>query len=103
MWSRCSVGRSRSPERPIWRSRCRSAHWLPPWSRLLTGLVCLRTSGAYFIMITLAFNQMLYYFFVALQKYGGEDGLQILGNLHLVGFDIAKRVPFYYLCLVVLA
>lgn len=68
----------------------------------LAGLVCLRTSGAYFIMITLAFNQMLYYFFVALQKYGGEDGLQILGNLHLVGFDVVKRVPFYYLCLIVL-
>ena len=68
----------------------------------LAGLVCLRTSGAYFIMITLAFNQMLYYFFVALQKYGGEDGLQILGNLHLVGFDVAKRVPFYYLCLIIL-
>jgi branched-chain amino acid transport system permease protein len=68
----------------------------------LTGLVCLRTIGAYFIMITLAFNQMLYYFFVALQKYGGEDGLQILGNLHLFGFDVAKRVPFYYLCLLLL-
>ncbi len=68
----------------------------------LAGLVCLRTSDAYFIMITLAFNQMLYYFFVALQKYGGEDGLQILGNLHLIDFDVAKRVPFYYLCLIVL-
>ncbi len=70
---------------------------------VLTGLVSLRTSGAYFIMITLAFNQMLYYFFVALQKYGGEDGLQILGNLHLAGVDVAKRVPFYYLCLITLA
>jgi len=68
----------------------------------LAGLVCLRTSDAYFIMITLAFNQMLYYFFVALQKYGGEDGLQILGNLYLIDFDVAKRVPFYYLCLIVL-
>jgi branched-chain amino acid transport system permease protein len=70
---------------------------------VLTGLISLRTSGAYFIMITLAFNQMLYYFFVALQKYGGEDGLQILGNLHLAGIDVGRRVPFYYLCLVTLA
>jgi branched-chain amino acid transport system permease protein len=69
----------------------------------VTGLICLRTSGAYFIMITLAFNQMLYYFFVALQRYGGEDGLQILGNLHVVGFDVTKRVPFYYVCLATLA
>ena len=38
-----------------------------------------------------AFNQMLYYFFVALEKYGGEDGLQILGRLHLAGFDVVKR------------
>ena len=44
----------------------------------LMGLVSLRTSGTDFIMITLAFNQMLYYAFVALQHYGGEDGLQIL-------------------------
>jgi len=67
------------------------------------GLVCLRTIGAYFIMITLAFNQMLYYFFVALQRYGGEDGLQILGNLHAAGFDISKRIPFFYFCLAILA
>jgi branched-chain amino acid transport system permease protein len=69
----------------------------------VTGLICQRTSGAYFIMITLSFNQMLYYFFVALQRYGGEDGLQILSNLHVGGFDITKRVPFYYVCLVILA
>ncbi|MEA2841342.1 MAG: branched-chain amino acid transport system permease protein [Methylobacteriaceae bacterium] len=69
----------------------------------LLGLVSLRTSGTYFIMITLAFNQMLYYVFVALQQYGGDDGLQILSNLNLAGFDVSKRVPFYYLCLAVLA
>ena len=69
----------------------------------VTGLICLRTSGAYFIMITLSFNQMLYYFFVALQRYGGEDGLQILSSLHLGSFDITKRVPFYYVCLATLA
>ena len=68
----------------------------------LTGVVSLRTSGAYFIMITLAFNQMLFYFFVALQKYGGDDGLQILANLHFAGFDISKRVTFYYVALGVL-
>ena len=67
------------------------------------GAVSLRTSGAYFIMITLAFNQMLYYFFVALQKYNGEDGLQILGNIRLGGLDPSKRVPFFYVCLAVLA
>jgi branched-chain amino acid transport system permease protein len=46
---------------------------------------------------------MLYYVFVALQQYGGDDGLQILSNLNLAGLDVGKRVPFYYLCLGVLA
>jgi branched-chain amino acid transport system permease protein len=68
----------------------------------VTGVVSLRTGGAYFIMITLAFNQMLFYFFVALQKYGGDDGLQILSSLHFGGIDISRRVTFYYITLVVL-
>ena len=67
------------------------------------GLVSLRTSGAAFIMITLAFNQMLYYAFVALERYGGEDGLQILSRLSFAGFDVTKRTPFYYVCLGTLA
>lgn len=64
-----------------------------------TGLVSLRTAGAYFIMITLAFNQMLYYVFVALQRYGGDDGLQIQGGLTLLGHDVTGRVTFYYIAL----
>lgn len=67
------------------------------------GAASLRTSGAYFIMITLAFNQMLFYYFVALQTYGGEDGLQILGSLDIAGLDPAKRAPYYYVCLGFLA
>ena len=70
---------------------------------LVMGFICLRTSGSYFIMITLAFNQMLYYFFVSLQDYGGDDGLQILGTIDFAGFNITKRVTFYYVCLGALA
>ncbi|MGH6642866.1 MAG: branched-chain amino acid ABC transporter permease [Bradyrhizobium sp.] len=70
---------------------------------LITGVVALRTRGSYFIMITLAFNEMLYYFFVASQKYGGQDGLQILASLHVFGFEVGRRVPFYYSALAVLA
>jgi branched-chain amino acid transport system permease protein len=44
---------------------------------LLTGLVCLRTSGMAFIMITLAFAQMFFFLGVSLKQYGGDDGLQI--------------------------
>jgi branched-chain amino acid transport system permease protein len=64
----------------------------------ITGLVCLRTSGIYFIMITLAFNQMIFYYFVALERYGGEDGLQILSLLHFGPFAAPKGVAFYYVC-----
>jgi branched-chain amino acid transport system permease protein len=67
-----------------------------------SGIIALRTSGAYFIMITLAFNQMLYYFFSALRKYGGEDGLQIFANFQVLGFDFSNRNTFFYFVLAVL-
>ena len=44
---------------------------------LVTGLVCLRTKGVYFIMITMAFAQMVYYLIVSIEEYGGDDGLVI--------------------------
>jgi branched-chain amino acid transport system permease protein len=68
----------------------------------ITGAVCLRSSGIYFIMITLAFNQMIFYFFVALQTYGGEDGLQILTKLRFAGVPIPSGIGYYYACLFVL-
>ena len=37
----------------------------------LTGLVCLKVKGVYFIMITMAFAQMLYYLLVSISEYGG--------------------------------
>ena len=42
---------------------------------LITGAISLRTRGLYFIMITLAFAQMLYFTFVSLDEYGADDGL----------------------------
>ncbi|MGH7088656.1 MAG: branched-chain amino acid ABC transporter permease, partial [Stellaceae bacterium] len=44
---------------------------------LCIGFVSLRTSGVYFIMITLAFAQMFYFLGVSLKQYGGDDGMQI--------------------------
>ncbi len=70
---------------------------------LVTGMVSLRTSGPYFLMITLAFDQMLYYGAVALQKYGGDDGLQILTPLTLAGWDVSNRWRFFYFALALLA
>src|SRR5690606_23027084 len=42
---------------------------------LLIGALSLRTTGVYFIMVTLAFAQMIYYFAISWPRYGGEDGL----------------------------
>src|SRR5260221_14528512 len=53
-------------------------------------------------MITLAFAQMLYFFVIALQKYGGEDGLRMAARSRLGGLALDGRLTFYYLVLVVL-
>ncbi len=69
---------------------------------LIIGLVSLRTAGIGFIMITLAFAQMLYFFFIALQRYGGEDGLQMATRSRLAGLDLGDKLTFYYLALAAL-
>ncbi len=66
---------------------------------LLTGMICLRTRGIHFIMITLAFAQMLYYLFVSLDFYGGEDGLVMIGRNELPWIDLSDDRSFYFLCL----
>src|SRR5437016_13800763 len=50
---------------------------------LIIGFVSLRTSGVYFIMITLAFSQMVYFLGVSLNQYGGDDGLNIARHSNL--------------------
>ena len=69
----------------------------------LIGLLCLRTRGVYFIMITLAFAQMIYYVGISLDRYGGDDGLTIYRRSQFGGFiDLSNRTLFYYLCLALL-
>ncbi|MCD0503727.1 branched-chain amino acid ABC transporter permease [Bordetella petrii] len=70
---------------------------------LLIGAVSLRTRGVYFIMITLAFAQMVYYLFISLRQYGGEDGLNLSGYSLLPGIDLADSNSFYYLVLAMFA
>jgi branched-chain amino acid transport system permease protein len=67
------------------------------------GALSLRTSGVYFIMITLAFAQMLFYFFDSLETYGGDDGLSIWSRNDLAGLDLGDDTTFYYVCLAALA
>ena len=70
---------------------------------VVIGALCLRTSGIHFIMITLAFSQMLYFLSVSLERYGGDDGLMIWERSRLPGMDLADNVTFYYVCLFALA
>jgi branched-chain amino acid transport system permease protein len=67
------------------------------------GALSLRTRGVYFIMITLAFAQMIYYVAVALDRYGGDDGLIIYRRSQFGGaIDLSSKAFFYYLCLALL-
>ncbi|NKB61368.1 MAG: branched-chain amino acid ABC transporter permease [Gammaproteobacteria bacterium] len=63
----------------------------------LSGIISLRTKGVYFIMITLAFTQMLYFTFVSLEEYGGDDGLVIELRSEFPGlFDTENNTNLYY-------
>ncbi|MEM9497305.1 MAG: branched-chain amino acid ABC transporter permease [Pseudomonadota bacterium] len=69
---------------------------------LVIGLLCLRTSGVYFIMITLAFGQMFYYFSVSWTAYGGEDGLSIYLRNGFPGLNTLVPLQFFGLCFAIL-
>lgn len=68
----------------------------------IIGGLALRTSGIQFIMITLAFAQMLFFFFVALKAYGGDDGLSLRRRNQLFGLNMRDDATFFYVTLVVL-
>src|SRR3954453_18732316 len=50
---------------------------------LATGAVSLRTRGVSFIMITLAFGQMMFFLATSLASYGGDDGTTLSGRSRL--------------------
>ena len=70
----------------------------------LIGLIALRTRGVYFIMITLAFAQMLYYIAVSLRTYGGDDGYNLMTRPALgLGLDSMDNATFYWVVLALFA
>ena len=71
---------------------------------LIFGAISLRTRGVYFIMITLALAQMVYFLSVSAQKYGSDDGMTIesRSNFGLSWFDLEDRTTFYYFTFVIL-
>jgi branched-chain amino acid transport system permease protein len=71
---------------------------------LVIGALVLRTSGVYFIMVTLAFAQMLFYFAIKSRALGGSDGayIYVKPDAAILGwrpFDLGNRVHFYYVSL----
>ena len=70
---------------------------------LAIGAVSLRTSGVYFIMITLAFSQMIYFLGVSLNVYGGDDGMNIAAHSEFGRvLDLDNASILYYLVLALL-
>lgn len=66
------------------------------------GLLSLRTSGVYFIMITLAFGQMFFFFSVSWASYGGEDGLSIYVRNGFPGLNTLDPIQFFLICFAIL-
>jgi branched-chain amino acid transport system permease protein len=67
---------------------------------LLIGIVSLRTSGVYFIMITLAFAQMLYYLGISINAWGADDGMRLARRSQFAGgLDLGNPYVFYYVVL----
>ena len=65
---------------------------------LVIGALSLRTSGVYFLMITLAFAQMLFFLFISLETYGGDDGMSMFERNSLFDLDLNDDTTFYYIC-----
>ncbi len=71
---------------------------------LVIGAISLRTRGVYFIMITLAFGQMLFFLANSIKGWGGDEGLNV-GERSIIGFglDLKNPTTFYYVALAMLA
>ena len=92
-------GRAAAPDRLAACGRDQRAR-----AALVIGAISLRTRGVYFIMITLAFAQMMYYLFVSLKAYGGDDGLNLAARSRSASVSICSDdTTFYYVVLAILA
>ena len=69
---------------------------------LVIGAISLRTGGLYFIMITLAFTQMLYFLGISLETYGGDDGINTDRSVFGSWLDLDDKTTLYYFILFLL-
>ena len=67
----------------------------------MIGALALRTGGVQFIMITMAFAQMLFFLFVSLKVYGGEDGIIIRKVNELPLLNMKDKATLYWVVLAV--
>lgn len=70
---------------------------------LVIGALSLRTTGVYFIMVTLAFGQMLFFFAISWPAYGGEDGLSIYVRNGFPGLNTLDPIQFFAIAFVILS
>jgi branched-chain amino acid transport system permease protein len=69
----------------------------------IIGALSVRTRSIYFIMLTFAFAQMLFYLAIGQQQFGGDDGMPLARRSQFGGFpDLANPQHFYYFALVLL-
>lgn len=69
----------------------------------VTGAISLRTRGVYFIMITLAFGQMAFFFFVSFSTLGGDDGVALTARSTVLGMPLLQGTQgMFYATLVLL-
>jgi branched-chain amino acid transport system permease protein len=66
---------------------------------LVIGFFVVRTQGIYFIMVTMAFAQMLYYLFFDNKGLGGSDGIYINVRPAAMGMDLENKLVLYYFTL----
>ena len=69
---------------------------------LVIGAICLRTTGVYFIMITLAFTQMIFFLGISIEEYGGDDGLNTNRSEFIAALDLNDDTVLYYFILAVM-
>lgn len=69
---------------------------------LVIGAISLRTGGVYFIMITLAFTQMLFFLGISIEEYGGDDGINTNRSEFIEAIDLNDQTTFYYFVFVVM-
>ena len=69
---------------------------------LVIGFFVVRTHGIYFIMVTMAFAQMVFYLFFDNKALGGSDGIYVNFKPHAGLFDLENKRVFYYFTLALL-